>query len=65
MSQLTISVTDRNNTYTARCLGKTASATAGPKQAAIACVKKVMPGYEFVLTESDNKRRYYAEIKGA
>lgn len=59
LTELSISVKDSMQTYTARCLGKTATASIGAEQAAMNCAKKVLPGYEFVLTEQPDERRFY------
>lgn len=59
LTQLTITVRDNAQTFTARCLGKTASCTANPKVAALNCAKKVLPGYEFTLTEKPTNLGHY------
>lgn len=59
LTKLTISVKDSLQTYTARCLGKSASSTCTPNLAVMNCAKKVLPGYEFDLTELQDERRFY------
>lgn len=59
LTRLTITVRDSQQTYTARCLGKTASCTANPQVAALNCAKKVLPGYEFTLTEKPTNLGHY------
>lgn len=59
LTSLTITVKDNQQTFTARCFGKTSSCTANPAQAAMSCAKKVLPGYEFTLTEQPDVRSFY------
>jgi hypothetical protein len=62
---MVIKVRDANNTYTARCNGKTASATSGQHNAAMAVAVKVMGGCPFILTElgrSEDKRVFLFEL---
>lgn len=59
MSELVVTIKQQTGTYIARCHGKVASATAGPEQAAMACAKKVMPGYEISIAEAPKNHRFY------
>ncbi len=59
LTKLTISVKDSLQTYTARCLGKSASSTCSATTAAMNCAKKVLPGYEFTLNAQPDSRYGY------
>lgn len=59
LNRLIVSVKSQNQTYTARCLGKTASRSDGPQQAARACAVKVRPGCEFEVTQQQDNRQFY------
>lgn len=63
MNKLLITVKDTNQTYMARCNGKSASCTANPEQAAINVAKKVLPGCEFSLEAQPEKRSNYFTYK--
>jgi hypothetical protein len=68
LNELTISVKDNMQTFTARCLGKSASCTANAAHAAMNCAKKVYSDGEYTLTEKPDNRRGYqtfiAVLKG-